>query len=54
MFVDITDYSIDVEAQKVVVSSTKSSDEVKEAIEKTGKLAVLVGSGGGGSSGMIL
>ena len=43
---DIGEYSIDVDRQKVVViTATKTADEVREAIEKTGKVAVLVGSG---------
>ena len=47
----LEDYSISVAAQKVVVvTRDRSSDEVKEVIEQTGKVAVLVGSGGGGSS----
>lgn len=49
---DIGEYSIDVDRQKVVVvTSNKTADEVKEAIETTGKVAVLVGSGG--SAGKI-
>ena len=47
---DIGEYSIDVDNQKVlVITTTKTADEVREAIEKTGKVAVLVGIGGSGS-----
>ena len=47
----LEDYSISVAAQKVVVvTRDRASDEVREVIEQTGKVAVLVGSGGGGSS----
>ena len=43
---DIGEFSIDLDSQKVVVvTATKTADEVREAIEKTGKVAVLVGSG---------
>ena len=46
---DIGEYSIDLDNQKVVViTATKTADEVKEAIEKTGKVAVLIGSGSSG------
>ena len=44
----LTDYSIHVAEQKVVVLTDRNSDEVKETIEKTGKVAVLVGAGGAG------
>ena len=46
---DIGEYSIDVDSQKVVVvTATKTADEVREAFEKTGKVAVLIGSGSSG------
>ena len=46
---DIGEYSTDVDSQKVVVvTDTKTADEVREAIEKTGKVAVLIGSGSSG------
>ena len=38
--------------EEVVVTATKTADEVREAIEKTGKVAVLVGSGS--STGKIM
>ena len=47
----MTDYSIDLPGQRVLVLTEKTSDEVKETIEQTGKLAVLVGAGGGGVLG---
>ena len=43
----MTDYSIDLPGQRVLVLTERTSDEVKETIEQTGKLAVLVGAGGG-------
>jgi len=43
----VRDYFIDVPSQKVLVTSSKTSDELREVIESTGKIAVLTGSGGG-------
>merc|ERR1719312_2303808 len=41
----INEYTIDIANQKVVVVTNKTSDVIKNAVESTGKLAVLVGSG---------
>eukprot|EP00092_Neocalanus_flemingeri_P026662 GFUD01028905.1.p1 GENE.GFUD01028905.1~~GFUD01028905.1.p1 ORF type:complete len:265 (+),score=100.90 GFUD01028905.1:82-876(+) len=46
----ITDYQIDLGSQKVVVKTDKPSEAVKNVVETTGKLAVLVGSGNMGAA----
>ena len=46
----ITNYKIDIGNQKVVVVTDKPSDAIKNAVETTGKLAVLVGSGNMGAA----
>jgi len=43
----VRDYFIDVQTQKVLVTSSKTSDELREVIESSGKIAVLTGCGGG-------
>ena len=42
---DILDFSVNLEKQRVVVTSTKSTNKVKEMIESTGKRAVVLGIG---------
>merc|ERR1712025_753381 len=46
----ISDYTIDTANQKVVVVTDRTSDAIKNAVESTGKLAVLVGSGNMGAA----
>ena len=46
----ISDYTIDIANQKVVVVTDRTSDVIKNAVESTGKLAVLVGSGNMGAA----
>jgi len=50
----IADYKIDLASQKVVVVTDKTSDAVKNTVETTGKLAVLVGSGNMGAAVAML
>ena len=44
-FSGIESFQIDVPPERVVVTTSRTSDEVKEIIERNGKIAVLVGSG---------
>jgi copper chaperone for superoxide dismutase len=50
----VDEFKINYETQSVQVTSNKTTDELKSCIEKTGKVAVLVGQGGlgGGKSGL--
>jgi len=50
----LTEFSISVAEERVVVVTDRHQDLVKETIEKTGKLAVLIGAGGGGGGGGVV
>ena len=45
----LTEFSISVGEERVVVVTDRHQDLVKETIEQTGKLAVLIGAGSGGA-----
>ena len=47
----LTKFSISVAEERVVVVTDRHQDQVKETIEQTGKLAVLIGASGGGGGG---
>ncbi|XP_023333815.1 copper chaperone for superoxide dismutase [Eurytemora carolleeae] len=44
----VQDFQIDLPSQRVIITSTKITEELKNVIEDTGKLAVLIGVGGEG------
>jgi len=46
----VKDYSVDLEKQKVMVTSSLPAETVKEVVEQTGRTAVLVGAGSLGAA----
>jgi len=46
----VKDYSVDLEKQKVLVTSSLSAETVKDVVEQTGRTAVLVGAGSLGAA----